>query len=168
MCLALGVLAGGPSFGFSSYVSQCYGPPGCFLQGFPPLPVLLSPFSCVTRSPSVVSYGSCLVPPPSSHGVLCCWLPFRVVFHLALLSGTFGVQGLSSSYFVVSVPGGGLLPLVALLPCTVRALPLFLLVRLFFPLVLVVFSFLLVLLLVLFLLLALFIRSAFFADSSSC
>ena len=128
----------------------------------------LSPFSSVTRSPSVVRYGSCLVPSPSSHGVLCCWLPFRVVSHLVFLSGAFGVRDSSSSSFVVSVPGGGLLPPVTLLACTVRALPLFLLVWFFFPLVLVVFSFLLVLLLVLFLLLPSFIRSAFFADTSSC
>ena len=57
VCPALGVLVGVSSFGFSSYVSQCYGPPGCFFRGFPPLPVLLSPFSPVARSPSVVRYG---------------------------------------------------------------------------------------------------------------
>ena len=133
VCPALGFLAGVSSFGFSSYVSQCCGPPG-----------------------------------PSSHGVLCCWLLFRVVFHLVLLSSVFGVRVLSSSSFVVSVPGGGLLPPVVLLPCTVRALPLFLLMGFFFPLVLVVFSLLLVLLLILFLLLLSFLRSAFSADSSSC
>ena len=55
-------------------------------------------------------------------------------------------------------------PPVALLPCTVLALPLFLFVLLFFPLVLVVFSFLLVL----FLLLPSFLCAAFFADYSSC
>ena len=83
----------------------------------------------------------CGPPGPSSHGVLCCWLPFRVVFHLALLSSAFGVRVSSSSSFVVSVPVGGLLPLVVLLPCTVRALPLFLLMGFFFSLVLLYFPF---------------------------
>ena len=36
--------------GFSSHVSPCCGPPGCFFKGFPPLPVLLSTFSPVARS----------------------------------------------------------------------------------------------------------------------
>ena len=54
------------------------------------------------------SVSQCCSPPgPSSHGVLCCWLPFQVVSHLALLSGTFGVRVSSSSSFVVSVYGGG-------------------------------------------------------------
>ena len=43
-----------PPLGFSNYVSPYSGPPGCFLGGFPPLPVLLSTFSCVAQSPYVV------------------------------------------------------------------------------------------------------------------
>ena len=84
---------------------------------------------------------------------------FAVVF--PSLSGTVDIRGRLSSC-VVSVPGRGLmLPPVVLFLCTVRALPLFLLVWLFFRVVFVLFSFLLVLLLVLFLLLPLFIRSGF-------
>ena len=166
VCLALGVLAG-VSFGFSSFVSQCYGPPGYFFRGFPPL--LLSPFSPVAWSQSVVRYGFL----PRSLSKLS-----RRSLLLASLPGCF--SSCITFWHVLSSgarPPPSLLcpflwevccfPPVALLPCTVRALPLFWLVLLFFPLVLVVFSFLLVLLLVLFLLPS-FIRSAFFADSSSC
>ena len=45
-----------PTLGFSSFVSPCYVPPGCFFRGFPPLPVLLSTFSPVARFLSVVQY----------------------------------------------------------------------------------------------------------------
>ena len=53
LCPAIRVLAGVSYFGFSSYASPCYG-------GFPPLPVLLSTFSPVACSPSVVRY--CFLP----------------------------------------------------------------------------------------------------------
>ena len=132
---------------------------------FPALGVLAS-----VSSFGFFSYVSqcCSPPGPSSHGVLCCWLPFLVVSHLALLSSAFGIRVSSSSSFVVSVPRGGLLSPVVVLPCTISVRPFFLLLWFFFPLVLVVFSFLLVLLLVLFFLLPLFLCLAFFADSSSC
>ena len=111
---------------------------------------------------------SCVVPSPSSHGGLCCCLPFRVVSLLVLLSGTFDVRGSPSSYFVVFVPGGGLLLPSGYSPSLYSSCSSSFLTRVaFLPSRIGGFSFLLVLLLVLFLLLPSFLRSAFFEDYSS-
>ena len=99
LCPAIRVLAGVSYFGFSSYVSPCYGPSGCLFGGFPPLPVLISTFSPVARSPSVVR--SCFLPrslskrsrqslllsslPGSSSSCLASWLGRRPGLALLLL-----------------------------------------------------------------------------------
>ena len=82
-----------PTLGFSSYVSPCYGPPGCFFGGF-------SSSACYCfylLSCELVSIDSSLLFlasfPLNAPGGCCCYLPIRVVPFLDLLSGTVNVQG---------------------------------------------------------------------------
>ena len=129
---------------FANFVLPCGYIPGCFFGCFSPLPVHVSEFSPMAWSPSVVRF--CFLP--------LFLRPFPAVVAVVFPFGLFGALSLSlSSSFHVSVLGAFDPSLRLISFYVVCALPLFLLVLLFFPLVCVLFSCLLGLRLVLFLLL---------------
>ena len=128
LCLTLGI---------ANFVLPCGYLPACFFGGFPPLPVLVSEFSPMAWSSSVVRF--CFLP--------LFLRPFPAVVAVFFPSGLFGflpsflarllsgALSLSSSSFLVSVLGAFDRSLRLLSFYVVCDLPLFLLVFLFFPLV---------------------------------
>ena len=107
---------------FANFVLPCGYPPGCFFGSFPPLPVLVSEFSPIAWSPSMVCFCFLLL-------FLC---RFPAVVAVVFPSGLF-------SSFLVSVLGA-FDPSLRLLSFYVAcALPLFLIVLLFFCLVCMLF-----------------------------
>ena len=146
LCLTLGI---------ANFVLPCGYPPACFFGSFPPLPVLVSEFSPMAWSSSVVRF--CFLPLflRPFPAVVAVFFPSGLFGFLPsfLARSLFGALSLSSSSFLVSVLGAFDHSLRLLSFYVVCDLPLFLLVFLFFPLVCVLFSCLLGLLLILFLLL---------------